>query len=150
MTLGQKLWEANMKDSEIRKFIDSRSEAVRIKDIGGLMSHYSPDIVYFDVVPPLQYVGSAALRKRFLEWFDGYEGAIGQEVRDVNIWSSGDIAVAATLIRSSGTLKNGHEVGRWVRATSCCYRSNDTWLITHEHISVPVDLMRGSVVDLDP
>jgi ketosteroid isomerase-like protein len=139
-----------MKDSVIRELLDSRSHAIWIKDIDDLMSHYSPDIVYFDVVPPLQYVGSAALRRRFLEWFDGYKGGIGQEIRDVNVWGSGDIAVASALIRSGGTLKNGHEVGRWVRATSCCHRSHGTWLITHEHISVPVDLISGSVVDLDP
>lgn len=78
-----------MKDSEIRKLLDSRSEAIRIKDIDRLMLHYSPGIIYFDVVPPLQYVGSAALRDRFLEWFDGYEGGIGQEIRDLNIWVNG-------------------------------------------------------------
>ena len=59
-------------ESEVRALLDSRSEAVRTKDIDRLMSLYSPDIVYFDVVPPLQYTGSAALRGRFLEWFDGF------------------------------------------------------------------------------
>jgi ketosteroid isomerase-like protein len=139
-----------MKDAEIKRLLDSRSTAVRIKDIDRLMSHYASDIIYFDVVPPLQYVGSAALRARFLEWFDGYEGGIGQEIHDLNTWVSGDIGAASALVRSSGTLRNGREVGRWVRTTSCCQRSNDAWLITHEHISVPVDLRSGSVVDLEP
>lgn len=139
-----------MKESEIRELLDSRSEAIRTKNLDGLMSHYSPDIIYYDVVPPLQYVGAAALRGRFLAWFDGYRGGIGQEIRDLNIRGSGDIAVAYALIRSGGTLKNGREVGRWVRTTSCCHRADDTWLITHEHISVPVDLMTGRVVDLQP
>ena len=61
-------------ESEIRALLDSQSEAARIKDIDRLMSLYSHDIVYFDVVPPLQYVGSAALRGRFLHWFDGFQG----------------------------------------------------------------------------
>src|SRR5262245_27840466 len=115
-----------MNDSEIRELLDSRSEAIRKKKIDDLMSHYSSDIVYFDVVPRLQYVGSAALRQRFVEWFDGYQGGIGQEIHDLNIWGSTDIAVASALIRSSGSLKNGREVGRWVRTTSCCHRSNDS------------------------
>ena len=137
--------------SEVRALLDTRSEAIRMKDIDQLMSFYSPDIVYFDLVPGLQYTGSAALRPRFLEWFDGYEGSIGQEIRDLNILASGDIAVASMLIRASGTLKNGHEVGFWVRATSCCQRSNQGWSITHEHISLPVDVGSGSAaMDLVP
>jgi ketosteroid isomerase-like protein len=140
-----------MTQSEIRTLLDSRSGAIRIKDIDRLMSHYSPDIIYFDLVPPLQYVGSAALRGRFLEWFESYESGIGQEIHDLNILVNGEIAVTSMLIRSGGTLKNGHEVGLWVRATSSFQRSDHTWLITHEHVSVPVDLKNGNaVMDLVP
>ena len=124
--------------SEVRTLLDSQSEAMRQKDIDRLMSLYSPDIIYFDVVPPLKYAGAAALRRRFLQWFDGWKGSIGMEIRDLNILASGDIAVAHWLSRASGTLKNGQEVGSWVRATSCCRRSNHGWLITHEHISLPI------------
>jgi ketosteroid isomerase-like protein len=115
------------------------------------MSFYSPDIVYFDIVPGLQYTGFAALRPRFLGWFDGFKGSIGQEIGDLHISASGDIAVAFMLIRASGTLKNGHGVGYWVRATSCFQRSNHRWLVTHEHVSLPVDFESGSAAtDLVP
>ncbi len=60
--------------SEVRALLDSQSEAMSTKDIDRLMSLYSADIVYFDTVPPLQYAGSAALRGRFLQWFDGWKG----------------------------------------------------------------------------
>ena len=96
--------------SEIRAFLDSRSEAISTGDLDRLMSFYSPNIVYFDIVPPLQYVGSA-LRERFSHWFDGFEGSIGQEVHDLTIVTSGDVALASMLIRASGTRKNGDEVG---------------------------------------
>jgi ketosteroid isomerase-like protein len=137
--------------SEIRALLDSRSEAIWTKDLDGLMSFYSPDIVYFDIVPGLRYTGSAALRPRFTEWFHGFEGPIGQEIRDVNISASGDLAVAHMLVRASGTLRNGREVGYWVRGTSCFQRSDDRWLVTHEHVSVPVDFQSGSAaIDLVP
>jgi ketosteroid isomerase-like protein len=136
--------DKHMNESEIRTLIDSRSEAIRMKDINRLMPHYSPDIVYFDAVPPLRYVGSAVLRDRFLQWFDGYSSGIEQDVRDLNIMVGEDIAVAFMLIRTGGTLKNGNEFESWVRATSCCKRSDLAWLITHEHISVPVDPSSGS------
>jgi ketosteroid isomerase-like protein len=137
--------------SEVRALLDSWSEAGRIKDIDRLMSLYSPDITYFDVVPPLQYTGSAAVRRNFLRFFDGWKSAIGMEIRDLNILASGDVAAAYMLIRTSGTLKNGQEVGYWVRATVCCQRSNHRWLITHEHISLPVDPgSRSAAMDLVP
>jgi len=137
--------------SEVRALLESWSEAIRIKDIDRLMSLYSPDIVYFDLVPPLQYTGSAAVRGNFLRMFDGFKSSIGQEIRGLNILASGDIAAAYMLIRASGTLKNGREVGYWVRATVCCQRSDHRWLITHEHISLPVDFQSGSAaMDLVP
>jgi ketosteroid isomerase-like protein len=138
--------------SEVRSLLENQSEAIRTKDIDRLMSLYSPDVVYFDLVPPLEYyAGAAALRGRFLQWFDGYKGSLGMETRDLHILASGDMAVAHWLSRVSGTLKNGREAGSWVRATSCCQRSNHAWLIAHEHISLPADVKTGSAaMDLVP
>ena len=129
--------------SEIRAFLDSRSEAISTGDLDRLMSFYSPDIVYFDIVPPLQYVGSAALRERFSHWFDGFEGPIGQEVHDLSIVTSGDVAVASMLIRASGP---GRSEARLDFAYARPPAFNGRWLITHEHVSLPVDLARGSAV----
>ena len=137
---------ATSTQAEIRAFLDSRSEAIRTKDLDRLLSFYSPDIVYFDIVPPLQYIGSAALRKRFSHWFDGFESSIGQRIHDVTIETSGDLVVASMLIKAGGTRKNGDEVEFWVRATSSFQRSANGWLITHEHVSLPVDLQSGTAV----
>lgn len=136
---------------EVRALLDSRSEAMRLKDIDRLMALYSPDIVYFDLVPPLRYVGTAALRARFSDWFGRWKSAIGQEIRDVNVLESGGVAAAHMLIWASGTLTDGREVGYWVRTTNGCQRSNGTWLITHEHVSLPVDMASGrAAMDLVP
>ena len=140
-----------MSESEIRELLESRSDAIRSKDIDRLMSFYRPDIVYFDIVPGLQYVGSDALRPRFLEWFDGFEGPIRQEIGESNVVVSGDVAVAYMLIHAGGTPKGGTEVDYWVRGTSVFQRSGDRWLIVHEHVSVPVDFATGSpAMDLVP
>jgi ketosteroid isomerase-like protein len=138
-------------ESEVRALFGSQLDAIRAKNLDRLMAVYSPDVVYFDVVPPLHYAGSAALRGRFSEWFDGFRGPIGMDIRDLTISTTGEIAVAHWLSLASGTLTNGREVGSWVRATSCCQRSNHQWLITHEHISLPVDVAGGrAATDLVP
>jgi ketosteroid isomerase-like protein len=137
--------------SQVRALLESWIEAARAKDIDQLMSLYAPDSVYFDAVPPLQFVGDAAIRRNFLRWFDAYEGPIGLETRDLHVVTIGDVAFAHMLVLDSGKRKYGNEAGIWVRATVCCQRSNNRWLIMHEHISLPSDPQSGlAVLDLVP
>lgn len=137
--------------SEVKALLEQQSEAISAKDLDRLMSLYSQDVVYFDTVPPLQFVGAAALRERFQHWFDGWRGPFTLDTRDVTIIASGNIAVAYRFSRARGTLINGQQAGSWVRATSCLERTNDKWLIRHEHVSWPVDVKNRTVaMDLEP
>lgn len=124
--------------SEIQALLDNRVEACRTKDIDRLMSLYSPNIVYFDCVPPLHFTGSDTVRRNFVRWFNEYQGEIGLETHDLNIAISGDVAFVHMLHLDKGNthLENGLKF--WLRSTVCCQRSNNKWLITHEHISLPV------------
>jgi ketosteroid isomerase-like protein len=38
-------------EAQIRKLIDNWVNALRAKDLDGLMSHYAPDILTFDIAP---------------------------------------------------------------------------------------------------
>lgn len=137
--------------SELEDLFASRSEAVWTRDLERLLALYTPDVVYFDLVPGLRYIGIDQLRRRFSHWFDSFAGPIGQEIRDLTVAASGEFAFAHMLIRASGTLQDGREVGYWVRVTDGCQRSNDRWLIAHEHVSLPVDIATGrAVLDLVP
>jgi uncharacterized protein (TIGR02246 family) len=139
--------------TEVRSLLDNRAEACRTKDIDRLMSLYSDDIVYFDVVPPLQFIGSDAVRDNFVRWFNEYEGPIGLEIRHESVAISGDVAFAHCLALDTGNANVSEEQRRqfWLRSTVCCQRSNGKWLITHEHISLPVDFRSGKVLlDLVP
>jgi ketosteroid isomerase-like protein len=124
-------------EAEIRTLLDNRVEACEAKDIERLMSLYSPNIVYYDVVPPLQFVGSGEVRRNFMRWFDEYDGPISLETHHLKITTGEDLALAHMLHLDSGTRKNGPDGAAWVRSTVCCRRSDSKWLITHEHISMP-------------
>jgi ketosteroid isomerase-like protein len=137
--------------SEVEKLLAKQRGAIEAKDLDGLMSLYAAEVVYYDVVPPLQYVGAAALRGRFSTWFDGYRGRLSMEVRELRIWADGEMAVAHWLSKVGGTLKDGRAVGSWVRATSCFGRIGDALLIFHEHVSLPADPASGrAATDLLP
>ena len=124
-------------DSAVKALLNSRVDACKAKDIDRLMSLYSPGIVYYDVVPPLQFTGSADVRRNFMRWFDEYDGPISLETHDLDIATSEDVAFAHMLHLDSGTRKNGNDDAIWVRSTVCFRRSGGKWLITHEHISMP-------------
>jgi uncharacterized protein (TIGR02246 family) len=136
---------------ESKAILDNWAAAVRARDIDQLMALYAPDIVYFDIVPPLRIVGADAVRQNFQRWFDAWKSGIESEVRHLAAFGSGDAAVAHHLHRTSGTLKNGREVAFWLRVTNGLQRSDGKWLIVHEHVSVPVEFESSkAVMDLKP
>jgi hypothetical protein len=57
---------------EIRAWIDHWRKAVSAKDVDRLMELYTEDVVAYDVVPPLQYVGKAAYRADWQQFFYQY------------------------------------------------------------------------------
>ena len=132
--------------AEVMAVLDSRVEACRARDIDRLMSLYSPDIVYFDIIPPHEFAGADAVRRNFLRWFAEYQGDIGLETYELSLAVSSDVAFAHMLHPDSGTRRNGQDVVVWVRATVCLQRVDGEWLITHEHISFPINPEEWSAV----
>jgi ketosteroid isomerase-like protein len=145
--------EDNKKNEEaaIKRVIDGGVEALRARDIDGIMSLYAPELVSFDIVPPLQYVGADAYRKRWEETFSSFQGPIGYEIADLSITVGDDVAFTHSLNRISGTMTTGQKTALWLRSTGCLRKINGKWLIVHTHVSVPVDLAHGkAVLDLKP
>lgn len=139
-------------EAHIRTVIEEWAKAVRAKEINRVMSHYTADIVSFDLAPPLQYVGADALRESLGEWFPTFRGPVGYEIRDLSITASDDVAFCHSLNWISGTRTGGEETAVWVRATIGCRKINGQWKITHEHFSVPfyMDGSYKAAVDLTP
>jgi len=52
-------------EAEIKRVIEGGVEAIRARDIDGVMSIYAQEVVSFDIVPPLRYLGADAFRKRW-------------------------------------------------------------------------------------
>jgi len=139
-------------EAQIRELIDDWAEALRARDVDGLMSQYATNIVSFDLAPPLQYEGVDALRKNLEAWFSTFRGPVGFEIRGLDITASEAVAFSRSLNRITGSRTNGEETDVWVRATVCYSRINGKWLITHEHTSVPfyMDGSDRAAVDLKP
>jgi ketosteroid isomerase-like protein len=137
--------------SLLRKLIDDRLKALHDKDINALLSNHAPDILSFDVINPLQYVGADTVRERAEKWFSSFQSSIGYEIRDLSITIGETVAFCHYLYHVSGTLIDGGNVEMWVRATVCFSKIDNKWVIMHEHQSVPFDSETGkALLNLKP
>jgi ketosteroid isomerase-like protein len=135
----------------LRERIDLFVQAFRAKDIAGCMSVFSPEIVSFDIVPPLQTVGAARFVKHWEDFFGTYAGPLEAEFPDVKITAGDDVAFSYCLHRIAGTLKNGHKTDYWLRWTAGWRKTDGQWFVVHEQVSVPTDLKNGkALIDLKP
>ena len=138
-------------EADIRRRIDKMGNAIRAMDLEGLKSIYAPDIVSFDIEPPLQHLGAEAKWKNWAKVFTIYQRPLGYEIRDLTITGGDDVAFGHGLNRISGTLNNGRRSDYWVRWTPVLRRIDGDWLIAHDQISVPVDFGSGrALLDLEP
>jgi uncharacterized protein (TIGR02246 family) len=138
-------------EAQIRRLIDDRAKAVRAKDVNGAISSLAPDILSFDVVNPLQHIGSDASKKRAEEWFSSFQGPIGYEIRDLRITAGETLAFSHGLSHVSATRTDGGQLDMWWRTTVCFRKIDGKWMVTHEHNSVPFDVKSGKAsLDLKP
>ncbi|MGW6934160.1 YybH family protein [Lentzea sp. NPDC054927] len=138
-------------EAGLRQHIGRIAEGIRAKDLDGLRRLYSDDVVSFDVEPPLQHVGIDAKLKNWANAFAFFQD-VNYEVRDLALTVDERIAFGHCFGRLSGTTKDGVAVGgMWVRATFCFRKIDGKWLITHDQVSVPFDIVSGKgVTDLEP
>ena len=122
---------------EIRLRIDSLTEAIRHKNIDQLMPHYAPDLVVYDLLPPLDVRGFAAYRKNLEKWFASMAGRISYEMADVQVMAGDTHAYSFCLGHVTGARAGGGRADYWVRVTSGWQKIHGEWVVRHEHISMP-------------
>jgi uncharacterized protein (TIGR02246 family) len=126
-----------MSDAEIRQRLDTLVQAIRDKDIEALMSHYAPDVVVYDVMPPLAVPGADAYRKNFERWFASMQGPIEYDISDLRVSMSDSHAFSHCLGHVQGMRVGEGKADYWVRVTTCFQKANGQWLVGHEHVSMP-------------
>ena len=140
-------------DAAVRQVYDRWAKAFRAHNLDSIMAVYAPgsELVAYDIVPPLQFVGRDAYRKDYETFLAQYTGPIETEFRDLQVVTSNRVAFIHCLERIEGTLTTGQHSQVWVRATSGLRKINGRWLIVHDHISVPADMETGyAALNLKP
>lgn len=147
--------DSNFRESEVRKVLNDFHQAILDQNINKLMTFYSSDVVAFDMVPPLQYVGRDNYRKSWEDAF-AHSGKLddknsGYDVHDLKVVAGEDVAFCYALNHCYGPMDTGEKIDMWMRSTQCLKKINGKWLIVHEQYSLPTNFETGeSLMDLKP
>jgi len=124
-------------EKEVRQVHQQWFDATAAKDLDGMMTVIADDVVSYEHEPPLQYIGVDAVREVCARNLD--VPAVTWDVPDLKIVVRDDIAVAWGLNHVQGELPDGRAFDSWSRGTRVFERRNGTWLMIHQHLSVPHD-----------
>jgi len=139
-------------EAAIRALVDDMRRALHERDAEAMVARFAPDVLVYDLAPPLSSRGAEVQRENLQAWLATKTGPIGYEVRDLRIEVGGAVAFSTGLARMQATGVDGDTAELWLRATSCYRKREGRWEIAHHHESVPFH-MDGSLraaVDLQP
>ncbi|MDP9267084.1 MAG: nuclear transport factor 2 family protein [Acidobacteriota bacterium] len=150
--------QATKDEAQIRQLFVEWQRAFEAGDLDGVMRLYAPeeaivrdpannDLVAFDVVPPIQYVGRAAYRQSYANFFARFEHPPKiSSLDNMRIVVGKDMAVAHGSERITGVAKGGAPMDVTLRWTEVFRKFDGRWFVVHEHVSVPVDFERNAPI----
>jgi ketosteroid isomerase-like protein len=108
-----------------------------------LTAFYDPnDIITYDYIPPLEYVGAKAVLADVDKFFSNTKDLKGNFV-DLQVETDGTMGVAHSLQHFTWVDKKGKQQEATFRVTNCYHRVNGEWKIFHMHTSFPIDPVTG-------
>ena len=124
-------------ETAIRDLVENWARAVRSRNISAILANHSPDVLMFDVPPPLQSKGLEAYKKTWDLFFSWSRDPVAFDFTEMNITAGTDVAFVTALMRCAGTEPNEEKIDLEFRLTIGLRKISGQWVITHEHHSIP-------------
>lgn len=135
----------------IRRLHDEWFDASAAKDLDRSMAPIASSIVSYEHSSPLQYDDIEQIRQECRRGFERAADDFRWTVPDLAVIVDGDLAVAWGLNRMADRLPDGCEEVTWSRGTRVFQRLDGRWMMTHQHVSFPIDPSTGiAATDLTP
>ncbi|MET9090171.1 nuclear transport factor 2 family protein [Streptomyces sp. NPDC004237] len=137
--------EGHMEDAEtaVRRIEGELTEAARERDVDRMTACYAPDVEAFGPAGVEAQSGIAAVRKAVEEWFATLSGPVHREVLDLRVRPGEGSAFSHALVRLRGTRVTGEPLDQVVRVSTGYRDTGFSWVIAHEHVSVPAEAKRS-------
>lgn len=137
----------------IRRVVLARAAAVTAKDAAAMVAHNAPEIVEYNLAPPLRQLSAGRDVGPVEKWLATFHGPMSMEIRDLEVTTEGSVAFCTSLNCLTATpVGQTESFSLWFRVTLGLRRIEGEWLVVHEHESVPFE-MDGSflaAVSLEP
>lgn len=131
--------QANVDETRIKTLLEAWADAVRRHDVRAILAHHEPDMVMFDLPPPLQCKGIGAYEETWQLFFRYHKPGTAFDIEELAVTAGQDVAFAVAIMRcgpdssSNPADKNGFPF----RLTVGLRKVDGDWRIAHEHHSVP-------------
>jgi ketosteroid isomerase-like protein len=126
-------------ETRIKNLLEGWANAVRRHDLPGILAHHAPDLVMFDLPPPLQCRGVEAYQQTWDLFFRYHQPGTAFDFKELAVTAGQDVAfvVAIMYCGPDSSPNPADKDGFLFRLTVGLRKVAGDWYIAHEHHSVP-------------
>jgi uncharacterized protein (TIGR02246 family) len=124
-------------EAEIRSLIARWASAVRAQDRSAIGADHDPDILMFDVPPPLVSRGFDAYMATWETFLARVEKPVVFDFTDVQVTCGADVAFATAIGNCVDIDPSGRREPLTFRLTMGLKKIDGRWRVAHEHHSLP-------------
>jgi|SRR3984957_15419980 uncharacterized protein (TIGR02246 family) len=137
MTVDRSQTPAAQDEAEIHALIERWARAVREEDRPTIRGDHDPDMLMFDVPPPLVSRGLDAYMVTWDLFFSCAERPVAFDFHDVKVTCGADVAFATALGKCTSVDPDGKREPLEFRLTMGLKKIGGRWRVMHEHHSLP-------------
>ena len=126
-------------EQAIKTLLEDWAAAVRRHDLPAILTHHDPEMIMFDLPPPLQCKGIAAYEETWGLLFQYHQPGTAFDIQEATVTAGSDVAFVVATMRCTEAGANGERQRLEFRLTVGLCKIGDQWTITHEHHSVPAE-----------
>ena len=123
----------------IKALLEAWADAVRRHDVPTILAHHDPDMLMFDLPPPLQCKGISQYEQTWSLLFRYHKPGTAFDFRELAITAGQEVAFAAAIMYCGpdSSSNAADKDGFLFRLTVGLRKVDNDWYIMHEHHSVP-------------
>lgn len=129
----------NTDEIRIKALLEAWADAVRRHDVPAILAHHEPDMVMFDLPPPLQCKGIEEYAQTWDLLFRYHKPGIAFDFQELAVTAGDSVAFAVAIMRCGpdSSSSPADKDGFLFRLTVGLRKIEGEWRIAHEHHSVP-------------
>jgi ketosteroid isomerase-like protein len=130
---------ASSNEIHIKTLLEAWAAAVRRHDVAAILAHHEPDLVMYDLPPPLECKGIEAYEETWGLMFRYHKPGAAFGIEELQVTAGEDVAFAHAIMRCGpdSSCNPKDKDGFQFRLTVGLKRIEGVWRIAHEHHSVP-------------